>query len=171
MKCTEFFDWNTVIYVALAIVATALSYFATEENDYILKISSNVIVILMPMLVLFGTMSTSLIREMLDFKNNNSSILGDKETMQRYDIMIKEIRACFVKEFIFIAISVACLVVKGVAMSQSCLENWHYLFRLAVDFMTVLSIVYFLDVVRQTILALFDLYEMKNEASYFLKKK
>jgi hypothetical protein len=171
MELFKVVDTQTRICIGIAALAMTLSLLVSEEHDYILRISQNVIVILMPMLVLFGTMSTNLIREMLDFKNNYPDILNDGKTMINYDDLIDEIRTCFVNEFYCIALSVFLLILRCIVVSNQFSNVLLILSRAAVDFVTVFSIAYFLDVVRQTILALFDLYKQKNEASFLLGKK
>lgn len=165
MKFPDFqIDAYDIAYILIAIGCTSVSFFVTEENDFILRISTNIIVILLPILVLYGTMSTNLIREMIDLQIKYPSLLGDVHSIERYNTTIKEIRTCFNHEIIFIALSVFTLIVRGLIKSQPNLTDYGNLSRLFVDFMIVLSVVYFFDVVRQTIMALFDMFKLKNEA-------
>jgi hypothetical protein len=110
-------------------------------------------------------MSISLVREMIELQTKFPSLLADKGTICKYDETIEEISSCFKYELIFIALSVVTLIIRGVVKSQPCLSEYDNLSRLIVDFMIVLSVVYFFDVVRQTVMALFDMFKLKNEAA------
>lgn len=140
-------------YVALSLGLGWFSNLSGNDDDFILMISSNLIPLLITILAFYVTILGLILRELIEYKHKtNKDIKGVLKSMRR-DVNI---------EISIICIAFLCYVVRG-ALSSIVSDEWLTYITIVSNAVTVFSFVYFLMLIYDSVMGLWDLIEANNK--------
>ena len=139
--------YNFVGYTISIIVSVALGWVSTlggEANDYVQKLSNNVIPLLLTLLVLYSTLTIHLINELRK--------LGNKKDLSS---VVYALKSNIVTEIFIVLILFVVLVLKNFLLSYfECSAN---LIQIATNSAVVFAFLYFIWVIIDVTMGLYDL--------------
>ena len=140
-------------YLALSLGLGWFSNLSGNESDFILKISSSLIPLLITILAFYVTVLGLILKELVEYKNKtNKDIKGVIKNMRR-DVNI---------EISIICIAFICYIVRG-ALASVVTEEWLTYTTIASNAVTVFSFVYFLLLIYDSVTGLWNLIEANNK--------
>lgn len=140
-------------YTALSLGIGWFSNLSGDEDDFVLKISSNLIPILITILAFYVTILGLILKELIEYKEKtDKDIKGVLKGMRR-DVNIEIIIICF---------AFAGYMIRG-SLSSIVTEEWMKYITIASNAITVFSFVYFLLLIYDSIMGLWDLIEVNNK--------
>ena len=148
---------NTISrYVGYAALSIGLGWFSNlsgDENDFVLTISSNLIPLLITILAFYVTIISLVLKELIKYKEETKKdIKGVLKSMRR-DANIEISIVCFA----FIS-----YVTRG-ALITVVTGEWMKYITIASNAITVFSFVYFLLLIYDSVMGLWDLIEANNK--------
>lgn len=148
---------NTIFrYVGYAALSIGLGWFSNlsgDENDFVLTISSNLIPLLITILAFYVTIISLVLKELIKYKEETKKdIKGVLKSMRR-DANIEISIVCFA----FIS-----YVTRG-ALITVVTGEWMKYITIASNAITVFSFVYFLLLIYDSVMGLWDLIEANNK--------
>lgn len=148
---------NTIFrYVGYAALSFGLGWFSNlsgDENDFVLTISSNLIPLLITILAFYVTILGLILKELIEYKEKTKKdIKGVLKSMRR-DVNIEISIVCFA----FIS-----YVIRG-ALISVVEDEWMKYVTIASNAITVFSFVYFLLLIYDSVMGLWDLIEVNNQ--------
>lgn len=151
-------DWINNIFRYLGYIALSLglgwfSNLSGNDNDFILKISRNLIPILITILAFYVTILGLILKELVEYKHNTNKDIKDVLKSMRRDVNI---------EIFIICIAFLFYTVRGALSSVVSIE-WLSYITITSNAVTVFSFVYFLMLVYDSVMGLWDLIEANNK--------
>ena len=145
-------------YIGYAVVfcfVGYISYLGGEEHDYLLQISKTLIPILISLLVFYVTIFGNILKELICYRNKqneNADISG----------ILKDIKLEILIEIVLIMVSLFCFIIRGacITLVSHTIVKW---IAVISNSLTIFSIVYFLLVIYDSILGLWNLIEANND--------
>ena len=145
-------------YIGYAVVfgfVGYISYLGGEGHDYLLQISKTLIPILISLLVFYVTIFGNILKELICYKNKqneNADISG----------ILKDIKLEILIEIVLIMASLSCFKIRGacITLVSHAIVKW---IAVISNSLTIFSIVYFLLVIYDSILGLWNLIEANND--------
>lgn len=139
-------------YTALSLGIGWFSNLSGDEYDFILKISSNLIPILITILAFYITILGLILKELIKYKEKtNKDIKGVIKSMRR-DVNIEITIICF---------AFAGYVIRG-SLTSMVTEEWMKYITIASNAITVFSFIFYLLLIYDSIIGLWDLIEVNN---------
>lgn len=139
-------------YASLSFGLGWISNLSGDKEDFVLKISSNLIPLLITILAFYVTVMGLIIKELVEYKEKtNRDIKGVLKSMKR-DINIELLIVCF---------AFVCYIVRGALSSIS--DEWMKYITICSNAITVFSFVYFLLLIYDSVMGLWDLIEENNK--------
>lgn len=139
-------------YISLSLFIGWLSNYSGDENDFILKISSDIIPLLVTILAFYVTILGLILKELVDFKSQKGgNIKGVLKSMKR-DMII---------EILLIAFAFLCYTMRG-ALFNVIATDWRQWITILSNSVTVFSFTYFLLLIFDSIMGLWNLIEANN---------
>ncbi|WP_281643913.1 hypothetical protein [Bacteroides zoogleoformans] len=141
-------------YATVSVVIGVISYLGGQEYDYLLKISGNLVPLLLSLLVFYVTMFGYILKELICYKNNieaNVDISG----------ILKNIKLQISIEIGLIIASLLCFIIRGACETSVPNVIMKYIAIIS-NAITVFSIIYFLLAIYDSILGLWKLIEANN---------
>lgn len=139
-------------YISLSLLIGWFSNYSGDENDFILNISSDIIPLLVTILAFYVTILALILKELVDFKNQKGGSIRNVLKSMKRDLII---------EISLIAFAFLCYTMRG-ALSDVVsidLQNWITILSNSV---TVFSFIYFLLLIFDSIIGLWNLIEVNN---------
>lgn len=151
-------DWINSLFRYLGYLALSLglgwfSNLSGDANDFILKISSNLIPLLITILAFYVTILGLIIKELTCYKEKTGKEITKVLKSMRRDIII---------EISIICLAFACYAVRGAVTDFVEMEILKLL-TIASNAITVFSFIYFLLLIYDSVMGLWDLIEANNE--------
>lgn len=151
-------DWinNLFRYLGYLALSLGLGWFSNlsgDANDFILKISSNLIPLLITILAFYVTILGLIIKELTCYKEKTGKEITKVLKSMRRDIII---------EISIICLAFACYAVRGAVTDFVKMEILKLL-TIASNAITVFSFIYFLLLIYDSVMGLWDLIEANNE--------
>ena len=140
-------------YLALSLGLGWFSNLSGDDNDFILKISSNLIPLLITILAFYVTILGLIIKELACYKEKTEKDITKVLKSMRRDINI---------EISIICLAFVCYAVRGAATDFVEMEILKLL-TIASNAVTVFSFIYFLLLIYDSVMGLWDLIEANNE--------
>lgn len=140
-------------YAALSIGLGWLSNLSGNDEDFVLTISSNLIPLLITILAFYVTILGLILKELIEYKEKKKKdIKGVLKSMRR-DVNIEISIVCFA----FIS-----YVIRGALISVVA-DEWMKYVTIASNAITIFSFVYFLLLIYDSVMGLWDLIEDNNK--------
>lgn len=140
-------------YIALSLFLGWLSHKSGDENDFVLKVSSNLIPLLITIIAFYMTILGLIIKELVAYKEKTEkSISGVLKSMRR-DVNV---------EICIICAAFLCYLVRG-AVSSIVTEKILDYITVFSNSVTVFSFFYFLWLIYDSVMGLWDLIEANNK--------
>ena len=140
-------------YLALSLVLGWFSNLSGDDNDFILKISSNLIPLLITILAFYVTILGLILKELACYKEKTGKEITKVLKSMRRDINI---------EISIICLAFVCYAVRGAVTDFVTIEKLKLL-TIASNAVTVFSFIYFLLLIYDSVMGLWDLIEANNE--------
>jgi len=143
--------YNVFGYALCAIISMALGYVSTcsnDENDYVQKLSYNIIPLLLTLLVLYSTLTIHFINELRKLDNNEN--LGT---------VVYELRRNIVVEVVILVILFILLGLKNYLLAS--FNDYSNLIQFTTNSLVVFTFLYFIWVIFDVTMGLYELV-MKN---------
>lgn len=139
-------------YATLSISIGYVSYLGGEKNDYLLKISENLIPMLISLLVFYVTIFGFILKELIIYKGTTGKDISG---------VLKSCKKQFIIEMGIIIISFLCFIVRGscTALVSDILMNY---IAIVSNSITVFAIIYFLLAIYDSVSGLWDLISANN---------
>lgn len=139
-------------YIALSLGLGWFSNMSGNDYDFILKISSSLIPLLITILAFYVTILGLILKELIEYK---------KKTNKGIKRVLKSMRRDIVIEISIICVAFVCSVVRG-ALTTVVSEEWIGYVTIASNAITVFSFVYFLLLIYDSVMGLWDQIEANN---------
>lgn len=139
-------------YIALSIFIGYVSFLGGEEHDYLLKISGNLVPVLISLLVFYVTIFGLILKELVIYKN---------KTNKAIDGVLKNIKKEVIIEICIIILTLLCFIARGACTAFSSGMFFSYIAILS-NAITVFAVIYFLLVIYDSILGLWKLLAANN---------
>lgn len=139
--------YNFIGYITCIIISILLGWTATlggEANDFVQKLSNNVIPLLLTLLVLYSTLTIHLINELRKLENNKD-----------LSSVVYALKSNIVIEIVIVLILFVVLVLKSLLLSH--FESRAYLIQIATNSVVVFAFLYFIWVIIDVTMGLYDL--------------
>ena len=151
-------DWinNLFRYLGYLALSLGLGWFSNlsgDANDFILKISSNLIPLLITILAFYVTILGLIIKELTCYK---------EKTKKEITTVLKSMRRDINIEISIICIAFVCYAVRGAITDFVVMETLKLL-TIASNAITVFSFIYFLLLIYDSVMGLWDLIDANNE--------
>lgn len=140
-------------YVALSLGLGWFSNLSGNDDDFILKISSNLIPILITILAFYVTILGLILKELASYKEKTGKEIKTVLKSMRRDISI---------EISLICIAFVCYVVRG-AIASFVSDDWSKYITIGSNAVTVFSFVYFLLLIYDSVMGLWDMIEANDK--------
>lgn len=139
-------------YIALSFIVGLLSYFADKTNDYLYRLSGNLITILITLTALYTTLTNLIVVQLAKMKNENEVNIVDciASLKRNIYIMFGIIAVVFL---LFVLLSL------NITRNHILLMYISVYSRLIIDMMTFFSLFYFLYVIYDTTMAFYNLFK------------
>ena len=140
-------------YFTLSVGLGWLSNLSGNEEDFVLKVSSNLIPLLITILAFYVTILGLILKELTEYKiKSGRSINGVLRSMRR-DINI---------EIVIICIAFISYLLRG-SLTSIITDDWLKFITIASNAVTIFSFVYFLLLIYDSVMGLWDLIEANNK--------
>ena len=140
-------------YIALSISLGWFSNLSGNDADFVLKISENLLPLLITILAFYVTILGLILKELIEYRNKKGkSIKGVLQSMKR-DTSI---------EIAVIVIAFICCLIRG-ALVSVVTEDWQKILTIGSNAVTIFAFVYFLALIYDSVMGLWDLIEVNNE--------
>jgi hypothetical protein len=139
--------YNLIGYSSCIIISILLGWVSAlgcEKNDYVQKLSNNIIPLLLTLLVLYSTLTIHLINELRKLGNNRD-----------LSSVVYALKSNIVSEIIIVIILFVVLVLKSCL--QSHFESSANLIKIATNSIVVFAFLYFIWVIIDVTMGLYDL--------------
>lgn len=151
-------EWinNLFRYLGYAALSLGLGWFSNlsgNDDDFILKISSNLIPILITILAFYVTILGLILKELAFYKEKTGKEIKTVLKSMRRDISI---------EISIICIAFVCYVVRG-AIGSFVSDEWSKYITIGSNAVTVFSFVYFLLLIYDSVMGLWDMIEANDK--------
>lgn len=151
-------EWinNLFRYLGYAALSLGLGWFSNlsgNDDDFILKISSNLIPILITILAFYVTILGLILKELASYKEKTGKEIKTVLNSMRRDISI---------EISLICIAFVCYVVRG-AFGSFVSDEWSKYITIGSNAVTVFSFVYFLLLIYDSVMGLWDMIEANDK--------
>lgn len=151
-------EWinNLFRYLGYAALSLGLGWFSNlsgNDDDFILKISSNLIPILITILAFYVTILGLILKELASYKEKTGKEIKTVLKSMRRDISI---------EISLICIAFVCYVVRG-AVGSFVSDEWSEYITVGSNAVTVFSFVYFLLLIYDSVMGLWDMIEANDK--------
>ena len=151
-------EWinNLFRYLGYAALSLGLGWFSNlsgNDDDFILKISSNLIPILITILAFYVTILGLILKELASYKEMTGKEIKTVLKSMRRDISI---------EISIICIAFVCYVVRG-AIGSLVSDEWSKYITIGSNAVTVFSFVYFLLLIYDSVMGLWDMIEANDK--------
>lgn len=140
-------------YTALSLGLGWFSNLSGNDDDFILKISSNLIPILITILAFYVTILGLILKELASYKEKTGKEIKTVLKSMRRDISI---------EISIICIAFVCYVVRG-AVGSFVSDEWSKYITIGSNAVTVFSFVYFLLLIYDSVMGLWDMIEANDK--------
>ena len=144
-----------IIYVVLTACIGYASSLCSEENDYLYRMSRNLLTVCVTLVTLYTTISNLVMMQLSKFhEESNGNIRKCLEGLRRNIKILMGLIAC--DAFILI-------ILPNIKLQ---LEQWLWLlnhYRLVVDMVVFFTLFYFLYVIYDSTLAFYNLFEHNNK--------
>ena len=140
-------------YVSLSLGLGWFSNLSGNDDDFILKISSNLIPILITILAFYVTILGLILKELASYKEKTGKEIKTVLKSMRRDINI---------EISLICIAFVCYVVRG-AIGSFVSDEWSKYITIGSNAVTVFSFVYFLLLIYDSVMGLWDMIEANDK--------
>lgn len=140
-------------YTALSLGLGWFSNLSGNDDDFILKISSNLIPILITILAFYVTILGLILKELASYKEKTGKEIKTVLKSMRRDISI---------EISIICIAFVCYVVRG-AIGSFVSDEWSKYITIGSNAVTVFSFVYFLLLIYDSVMGLWDMIEANDK--------
>ena len=139
-------------YVSISLLIGWLSNYSGDENDFVLKISSDIIPLLVTILAFYVTILALILKELVDFKNQKGGNIKEVLKSMRRDMTI---------EILLIVCAFLCYTIRG-ALVNILSVDWQHQITILSNSVTVFSFIYFLLLIFDSIMGLWNLIEANN---------
>ena len=140
-------------YITLSIGLGWLSNLSGNEVDFVLRVSDNLLPLLITILAFYVTILGLILKELTAYKDKKGkSIKGVLQSMKR-DTSI---------EIAVIVIAFICCLIRG-ALVSVVTEDWQKILTVGSNAITIFSFVYFLLLIYDSVMGLWDLIEANND--------
>lgn len=151
-------EWinNLFRYLGYAALSLGLGWFSNlsgNDKDFILKISSNLIPILITILAFYVTILGLILKELASYKEKTGKEIKTVLKSMRRDISI---------EISLICIAFVCYVVRG-ATGSFVPDEWSKYITIGSNAVTVFSFVYFLLLIYDSVMGFWDMIEANDK--------
>ena len=151
-------EWinNLFRYLGYAALSLGLGWFSNlsgNDKDFILKISSNLIPILITILAFYVTILGLILKELISYKEKTGKEIKSVLKNMRRDINIEISIICF---------AFVCYVVRG-AISSLISNEWLKYITIGSNAVTVFSFFYFLLLIYDSVMGLWDMIEANDK--------
>lgn len=140
-------------YITLSIGLGWFSNLSGDKYDFILKISSNLIPLLITILACYVTILGLIIKELIEYK---------EKTGKDITIVLKSMRRDINIEILIICIAFISYVIRG-ALMDSVLEDWLKYITIGSNAITVFAFVYFILLIYDSVMGFWSLIEANNK--------
>jgi len=140
-------------YAALSICLGWFSNLSGDDNDFVLAISSNLIPLLITILAFYVTILGLILKELMKYRENTNKDIRDVLKSMRRDVNVEISIVCF---------AFVTHVIRGSLISVIAGELMKYI-TIASNAITVFSFVYFLLLIYDSVMGLWDLIEANNK--------
>lgn len=139
-------------YIALSFIVGLLSFFADKPNDYLYRLSGNLITILITLTALYTTLTNLIIAQLAKMKNEKKvNIVNCIDSLKRNIYIMFGIIAVVFLLFILLHLNIP---QKHILLKYICTYS-----RLIQDMITFFSLFYFLYVIYDTTMAFYNLFK------------
>ncbi len=149
----KFFKY--VGYISLSLLIGWFSNYSGNDTDFILQISSDIIPLLVTILAFYVTILALILKELIDFKNKNGKSIKD---------VLKNMKRDLVIEILLIAFTFICYTIRGALFNIVATEHIQLITILS-NSVTVFTFIYFLLLIFDSIMGLWNLIEANNNES------
>lgn len=139
-------------YITLSVILGCVSNLSGNEEDFILKVSSNLIPLLITILAFYVTILGLILKELAEYKEKTGKDIKCVLKSMRRDINIEITIICF---------AFICYVIRGAVMSYVS-DDWSKYITIGSNTITVFAFVYFLLLIYDSVMGLWDLIETNN---------
>lgn len=147
---------NIFRYIGYVTLSLGLGWFSNlsgNDDDFVLQISSNLIPLLITILAFYVTILGLILKELIEYKEKNQkNIEGVLKSMKR-DVNIEIMIICF---------AFICYMTRG-ALTSVIAEEWLKYITIISNGVTIFSFVYFLLLIYDSVMGLWDLIEVNNK--------
>ncbi|WP_314748724.1 hypothetical protein [Tannerella forsythia] len=142
-------------YVALSLGLGWFSNLSGDEEDFVLNISRELITLLITILAFYLTIIGLILRELIKYK---------EKTNKNIKSVLKSIRRDIKIEITIICFAFVCYIIRG-ALTSIVSDDFLKYVTVASNTITVFSFVYFLLLIYDSVMGLWDLIEVNNKDS------
>lgn len=147
---------NIFRYIGYVTLSFGLGWFSNisgNDNDFVLQVSSNLIPLLITILAFYVTILGLILKELIEYKEKTKkNIEGVLKSMKR-DVNI---------EIMIICLAFICYMTRG-ALTSVIAEEWLKYITIISNGVTIFSFVYFLLLIYDSVMGLWDLIEVNNK--------
>ena len=147
---------NIFRYIGYVTLSFGLGWFSNisgNDNDFVLQVSSNLIPLLITILAFYVTILGLILKELIEYKEKTKkNIEGVLKSMKR-DVNI---------EIMIICLAFICYMTRG-ALTSVIAEEWLKYITIISNGVTIFSFVYFLLLIYDSVMGLWDLIEVYNK--------
>lgn len=147
---------NIFRYIGYVTLSFGLGWFSNisgNDNDFVLQVSSNLIPLLITILAFYVTILGLILKELIEYKEKTQkNIEGVLKSMKR-DVNI---------EIMIICLAFICYMTRG-ALTSVIAEEWLKYITIISNGVTIFSFVYFLLLIYDSVMGLWDLIEVNNK--------
>ncbi len=150
-KISTFFKY--LGYITVSLLLGWLSHKSGDENDFVLKVSSNLIPLLITIIAFYMTIVGLIIKELISYK---------EKTKKDVSNVIKSLRRDTTVEICIVCGAFICYLIRGAVSSFVTVEILDY-FTIISNSVTVFSFFYFLWLIYDSVMGLWDLIDANNK--------
>lgn len=140
-------------YISLSLLIGWFSNYSGDETDFILQISHNIIPVLVTILAFYVTILALILKELVVFKNQKGGNIGSVLHSMKKDLII---------EMSLILVAFLCYTVRGANSSVISTMGMQCITILS-NSVTVFTFIYFLLLIFDSIVGLWNLIEENNK--------
>ncbi len=152
-KINHFFRY--IGYISLSLLIGWFSNYSGDESDFVLQISSNIIPLLITILAFYVTIIALILKELIDFKEHKGGNISDVLHSMKRDLLT---------EILLIAFAFVCYTTRG-ALSNIVSHEFAHWMTILSNSVTVFSFIYFLLLIFDSIIGLWNLIEINNKGT------